>query len=606
MGNVHEQSILDQIFTLGNETLNILQKNFTCQKKITPNEQNCFRKKTTSRESLLERKRYKQEQRNGDTTPPSSLSQSSSSTSAIDKEVENLQLYLLEKSAQSLEYLSATIKACVRIYSGAVADYVTAYQRYLRETKTLVLDRAASTEPLGHYSNNNKENKIIVNGSSVGNDRDRKDNGNYYNNDNAIVIISSNLTKDKNNSSKNNKIGSQNCQTIRRANFVSDKNNLPTSIDLNFSVKMLDWLLCILDNDENFSNLWTCLKSTANFEESTTNYDTPVEYSNGGLLGLGIGEKRYVINCELEMRIYATLDRLGKLELYDPAKKMLHTHMGQIKRFIHVYERAVNLKSDPELVAKNLSQFFTDVDTMAKNMFLVILMNVQPDQVNQAFDRIHSGIDTVKHEVLSILQNFRAKGYSANSANEKFDANYDRSSASLAPNVNTQVIGKERRRKRETEINGYGNEAANHSRSAKIKRTMKRLNVPGYQEEYVQTENIVGVDDRRKRQANDDYNSNTASNSGKRACVSNGKNHDDVNTDRNSDNSNYTYDVNDSKDFHEKENFNESLASSRMKNKEEKVVFQIGTRAQKEEIRKINKAKLVDYDLTSDESDNDE
>ncbi|KAK2574684.1 hypothetical protein KPH14_013123, partial [Odynerus spinipes] len=149
-------------------------------------------------------------------------------------------------------------------------------------------------------------------------------------------------------------------------------------------------------------------------------------------------------------------------------------------------ERAVNLKSDPNLVAQNLSRFFKDLDTMAKNMFLVILMNVQPDQVNQAFDRIHSGIDTVKHEILSILQNFRGKSYGASSTNEKLDATYERSSVVSASNVNTAIAGttsKERsRRKRESEISsedGGMKETSSQNRSAKIRRTMKRLNVPG-------------------------------------------------------------------------------------------------------------------------------
>lgn len=596
MGNFDGQIILEQILQLGNATLNILQKNFTYQKKLYPSKQNGFRRKTLSHENLIERKRYKQKQKDFNkkdyNTTPSWLSkQSPYSTETIDKEIENLQLYLLEKSAQSLEYLSATVKSCVRIYSGAIADYVTAYQRYLRETKTLVVDRAApTTEPSNRYSgNNNKENKInVINEwSPLGNVRDKKDNSNKI------------QTKDRNNNNRINKLGSQNYQTIRRTNFTSDKNTLSTGIDINFSVKMLDWLLCILDNDENFSNLWTCLKSTANFEESTTNYDTPVEYSNGGLLGLGIGEKRYVINCELEMRMYATLDRLGKLDLYDPAKKMLHTHMGQIKRFIHVYERAVNLKSDPELVAKNLSQFFTDVNTMARNMFLVILMNVQPDQVNQAFDRIHSGIDTVKHEVLSILQNFRGKSYNASSTNEQFEANSERPSAILAQNVNTRVAGKERRRKRETEINGYTSEAANHSRSAKIKRTMKRLNVPGYQEEY-------------NGNNHDDDNANMNNDNGKYYNNCNNYNGDELR--RRDEKNSYekkfgsknTCDLKDCEAFGEKKNLRETPAALQVKNKEEKVVFQIGTDAQKEEIRKINTSNLVDYNLTSDESDNDE
>ncbi|KAK2574856.1 hypothetical protein KPH14_013095, partial [Odynerus spinipes] len=97
------------------------------------------------------------------------------------------------------------------------------------------------------------------------------------NNDKKNGNVTTNHEKDRsNNNSRSNKVRGQNCQTLKRAICTTSQNSTSTSIDLNFSVKMLDWLLCILDNDENFSNLWTCLKSSANFEESTTNYDTPV------------------------------------------------------------------------------------------------------------------------------------------------------------------------------------------------------------------------------------------------------------------------------------------------------------------------------------------
>lgn len=278
------------------------------------------------------------------------------------KALEEIRTYIVLKIIQSLDYLSVAVKACVKIYGRAFADYVVAYQRDRRE---LVDDRRISSLP-------------------------------------SLAPFSTSTTI------RRKLRGNTNDYSITERDYeTSSASNKETDLELNYSVKMLDWLLCILDNDENFSSLWTCVKSTANFEESTTMYDSPVVFSSGGILGLGICEKRYVIECELEMRLYRTLDRLGKLDLYDAAKNLLHAHMGQIKRFIHMYERAVNLKSDPELVSRNLNKFFSDIDMMARNMFYIVLMNVERDQVVQAFNNIHSGVDTVKREILAILQNFR-------------------------------------------------------------------------------------------------------------------------------------------------------------------------------------------------------
>lgn len=169
--------------------------------------------------------------------------------------------------------------------------------------------------------------------------------------------------------------------------------------------KYTKYLCYVFGDDPDIIRIITSFSSSHHLAMNTRAYDSPLFVETGGLFGFN--KRTFRMDTPLERSIFEVLQRMQKLDFYQPVIEQLRGHMANVSYVISTLEKVSSLNVSPLQINKLFVDLFTDFDKLFKQFFYYYFMNLDEQTVRSWFNLARNAFDSYEIEVLSLCKNIR-------------------------------------------------------------------------------------------------------------------------------------------------------------------------------------------------------
>lgn len=169
--------------------------------------------------------------------------------------------------------------------------------------------------------------------------------------------------------------------------------------------KYTKYLCYVFGDDPDIIRLIISFSSSKHLATNSRNFDSPLFLETGGIFGFN--KRTYRIDSPLERSIFEILQRIQKVDFYQPIIEQFRKHLPAIKYAVASVEKISMVRVSPDKVGRILNDLLADFDKLFKQFFFYYLMNLDEATVRSWFSVVRSSFDTYEIEVLSLLKNVR-------------------------------------------------------------------------------------------------------------------------------------------------------------------------------------------------------